>query len=396
MANIFRFASVTYGRPLGINDEDCNVEMPLDTQESPFFEEHHQSRAESPICYSSYQRELNRLYLIASPMIEVIFGFRTIGANKHISGDCYATEIMAVTEKLWHWRRHLPPHLQLSLSTDCPPNLPTPSKVHHLQALSLQLTFDNLLIIIHRRFLAQQVDHLFEIPPEHSSNAGVSSNLSPLEQSSPFHAISSDSPYFRPQMSSTEQWWNAALRTSKVTEMPQLAQLATDGHLVAFLAINLFNSAIVMAVLALSDPLSDRAQEVKRTITRIFRLQELLGKKTTLSVQSNGVLKDVIHMLLRREEEAMLAPVVTSKRRIPGNNDQTTASLEMPSISVEDTLRLPIQLPLASTSNSPRDEPPVPVGRALRLNESLASVQRGKYGFDLSFCALCFDTSCIL
>jgi hypothetical protein len=195
-------------------------------------------------------------------------------------------------------------------------------------------------------------------------------------------------------MSSTEQWWDAALRTSKVTEMPQLAQLATNTHLVAFLAMNLFHSAIVMAVLALSDPLSDRAQEVKRTITRIYRLQELLGKKTKLSMQSNIILKDVIHMLLRREADAMLAPVVAPQAPQPGtagDGQKTPTPPEASLMSVEDTLRLPIQLPLGTVnSRLHRDaQQHSTADMALRLNESLASLQRGKVAFQVLTLTAC-------
>jgi hypothetical protein len=132
------------------------------------------------------------------------------------------------------------------------------------------------------------------------------------------------------------------------------------------LAINLFNSAIVMAVLALSDPLSDRAQEVKRTITRIFRLQELLGKKTQLSMQSNVVLKDVIQMLLRREADAIF-----------GESDITRSHAGTALMSVEDTLRLPTQLP----SNGHHRPQHNTVDRMQRVHESMASVQRGELFF---------------
>jgi hypothetical protein len=159
--------------------------------------------------------------------------------------------------------------------------------------------------------------------------------------------------------------------------MPQLAQLATDSHLVAFLAINLFNSAIVMAVLALSDPLSDRAQQVKRTLTRILRLQELLGRKTQLSVQSNNVLKDVIYMLLRRETDAMLAPIVVQDRSTNANEasvpNEHTANL----MSVEETLRLPIHLPMTAPQSQDVRRQHSTAARAMRLNESLTSVQQG-------------------
>lgn len=374
-----RFASVTYGRPLGINDKDCNVTQPVDTSESPYFKASSPSRADFSICYSSYQRELNKLYLIASPIIETVFGLQTVASDQRMTGQQYSTQIMEVTERLWTWRRSLPPHLLLDLGSDCQPNHSDTSRVHQLQALALQLTFDNLLIIFHRPLLAQQVDHLIKNQPETGVRASHSpSNLSFAAVSSPLQAQNANSPLSRYQMSSTEQWWDAALRTSKVTEMPQLAQLATDTHLVAFLAINLFHSAIVMAVLALSDPLSDRAQEVKRIITRIFRLQELLGKKTKLSMQSNFILKDVIHMLLRREADAMLAPVATSQPRPAGDGHRTPTPSDVPLMSVEDTLRLPIQLPLGTVNSGLHSRQHSTADRVLRLNESLASLQRGR------------------
>jgi hypothetical protein len=374
-----RFASVTYGRPLGINSKDCNVTQPVDASESPYFKANRPSRVDFSICYSSYQRELNKLYLIASPIIETVFGLQAVASSQRMTGQQYSTQIMEVTERLWIWQRSLPAHLLLDLSSDCEPNHSNTSRVHRLQALALQLTFDNLLIIFHRPLLAQQVDLLIRNQPENGQGATHSpSDLSYTAVSSPFHAQSANSPLSRCQMASTEQWWDAALRTSKVTEMPQLAQLATDTHLVAFLAINLFHSAIVMAVLALSDPLSDRAQEVKRTITRIFRLQELLGKKTKLSMQSNIILKDVIHMVLRREADAMLAPVVASQAQPPGDGQKAPTPSDAPLMSVEDTLRLPIQLPLGMANSGLHVQQHSTADRVLRLNESLASLQRGE------------------
>jgi hypothetical protein len=286
---------------------------------------------------------------------------RAVGSSERSAGPQYTNQIIEVTEKLWAWRRRLPPHLLLDLGSDCRTDESRTFRVHQLQALSLQLTFDNLLIIFHRPLIAKQVNNLIRHQPE-NNHAAVASPASLSHAESPFFATTATSPLSRTHISSTEQWWDAALRTSKVTELPRLSQMATDTHLVAFLAINLFNSAIVMAVLALSDPLSDRAQEVKRTITRIFRLQELLGKKTQLSMQSNVVLKDVIQMLLRREADAMF-----------GSSDLLTNQSGAPLMSVEDTLRLPMQLPLGEHQRPQQNM----AERIQRVNESLASVQRG-------------------
>jgi hypothetical protein len=357
------FASVTYGRPLGINDKDCNVSTPADIFESPSFTEDSTLGPDSSICYSSYQRELNRLYMIASPIIETIFGIRTVGLNKRVMGNSYTTDIMEVTVRLWEWRQQLPAHLLLHLDRDYEQDPSPTSRVHSLQALALQLTFDNLLIIIHRPFLAQQVDQLFKSQSTNEQDSAIPT---------------SDSSNTITPSSSSEQWWNAAVRTSKITEMPELAKVAINSHLVAFLAINLFNSAIVMVVMALSDPLSNRAQEVKRTITRIFRLQELLGKRSTLSMQSNIVLKDIIHMLLRREAEAMLAPVAPPNNQVAKHVHERNMTTDSAFISVEDTLRLPLQSFMGTNGSFHGDQNHITADRVMRFNESLASVQKGK------------------
>lgn len=51
-------------------------------------------------------------------------------------------------------------------------------------------------------------------------------------------------------------------------------------------------------------------------------------------------------MLLRREADAMLAPVYASETQTVEDDDRTVARPQTPLMSVEETLRLPIQLPL--------------------------------------------------
>ncbi|XHG03409.1 hypothetical protein AWENTII_006717 [Aspergillus wentii] len=361
-----RFASITYGRPLGINDKDCNVSMPLDVLENPSFVS---TETESQsICYSAYQRELNELYLIASPALEPVFGSRA-SSEKHWSGDMYVSLIKTVTSQLHRWRHRLPRHLVLDLEKDFSPGGTLSSRAHVLQALALQLTFDNLCVVLHRPFLAQQVDHLSATQDTPSDHAGESTpinvnNTSSSEQDLRSKALSS--------RLNSDPWWSAAVRTARVTDLPILAQLATDSHLVAFLAINLFNAAIVLSIIAISDPLSDTAQVMKRTITRIFRLQDLLGKRSTLSKQSTSVLKNVINMLLTRESQAMLAPVTGPE---PDMSDQIVPAPECSLMSVEDTLRLPLDVasgPFDTLEGSSIQHNP---NRSTRLNEGLSSFQ---------------------
>ncbi|PYH88515.1 hypothetical protein BO71DRAFT_338686 [Aspergillus ellipticus CBS 707.79] len=353
-----RFASITYGTPLGINDKDCNLGMPVDFYENPSFTPA-VGRPVPICCYSPYQRELNRLYLMVSSALETIFGSRTSRSSQELVGDTYVTMVKQATENLQTWRQSLPSHLVLNLNEDYRPGGQPGSKAHALQALSLQLTYDNILIVLHRPLLARQVNHLS------TSLSPARTDLdSPASQSADIPQVDT---------ASSDFWRKAAVRTARVTELPVLAQLATESHLVAFLAINLFHAAVVLAVTALSQPLSDAAQEVKRTMTRILRLQDLLGRRSALSRQSTLVLKKIVTMLLRRESAAMLAPLTNTTVDLDPRQVPPDPSLR----SVEDTLRLPLDATL-DLSDSVVGGGPTDVSRANRLNESLTSVQHGR------------------
>ncbi|KAB2575286.1 putative transcriptional regulatory protein [Lasiodiplodia theobromae] len=360
-----RFASITYGRPLGINEKDCNVSMPADVLEDPSFKYSSSSGANTLIHYSAYQRELNTLYQIASPMIEAIFGTRGGEAASQSDRAAMVTEI---DKQLRDWHQRLPPHLVLDLNNDTRVDSLAEARAHRLQALSLQLTYDNIVIVLHRPFFAQQVHYLTRVLPVNLQGSTPSTYAADTPQS-----------MVMPGSFSSETWWNAAVRTSRVTELPNLAQLATETHLVAFLAINLFNSAIVMVVCALSDPLSDRAQEAKRNITRIYRLQELLGYRSKLPMQSSVILQDVIRVLLNREAEAMLTSVIMPPAQSQPEQD---AALSMASHgrsrTVEDTLRLPLDIPSTTVESAGvmGDTQTESSREAARLNGGLASVQR--------------------
>ncbi|PYH43666.1 fungal specific transcription factor domain-containing protein [Aspergillus saccharolyticus JOP 1030-1] len=364
-----RFASITYGTPLGINDKDCNLGMPADIYENPSFSVPGSERSVS-VCYSPYQRELNRLYLIASPALEIIFGSRTSRTSQDLVRDCFVTLVQETSEKLHSWRHCLPSHLILDLQQDFCASGEQSSKAYALQALSLHLTYDNILIVLYRPLISRQVDHLWM------------SNLSPgIEDlcSNSFASAAAPNSHRRtPILASTansDLWMKAAIRTSRITELPVLAQLATDSHLVAFLAINLFNAAVVLAVMAISEPLSDAAQEVKRTMTRILRLQELLGKRSALSRQSTQVLKKVVTMLLRRESAAMLAPFAETSTFMEYDTNPDRNMPGLPPMSVEETLRLPLKATLDMVDPLIGSQGSSNLGRASRVNESLTSVQ---------------------
>ncbi|UNI22173.1 hypothetical protein JDV02_008086 [Purpureocillium takamizusanense] len=382
-----RFASICYGRPMTINDEDCDVEMPTEFAEYPYFmqESMDQHRRDRGIVYSRYQTELSTLYRIASPALRQIFGFLSPRLSKQRFETEYASLASEVTAKLFAWRDQLPPQLVLDLDRDYrPENSDTQLRAHLLQSLSLQLTFDNLLIVLYRPFLARQVDHLsmesanlHDSPLQHALLSRNSPEPCASDSVSP-HASGNDQ-IVNHAIGRSEYWLNAAMGTTRITELPNLAGLAKDSHLITFMAINVFHAGIVLILLALSDPLSDRAQRLKRIVSRVLHLQQEMGEQSALSRQSGMVLQNLVALLVKREGDAMLgrlAPATAQGRDGRGGlarHEQMATSA--PTLSTAHPRPDEAQDP-GSGFFSPVDGQVWPnVGVAQRLNESLASVQ---------------------
>lgn len=359
--------------------------MPAEFTESPFFRPDAAHKDTVGVCYSPYQRELTKLYLITSPALKKIFGSLSARSTCQYFDSEHRLLINNVTQRLSSWRRHLPSELCLDLKRDyTPASTGWSTRACLLQSLSLQLTFDNLLIVLHRPFLARQIENLSLSSP--GPNGSVSEMISPsashtvpqtLASRASIHSSHGDQDPRVEASAISEHCWDAAVRTASVTELPQLTQLATDSHLVAFIAMNLFNAAIVLILVALSDPLSDQAQAVKRPITRVFRLEELLGLRSSLSSQSSVVLKNLIRLLLRRESEAMIGPAA------PPSGVVNNAVVTLPHGDVDSSCALPeracpaqsesvIDILVHGTEQGHGSDPSF----AERLNQSLASVQQ--------------------
>ena len=306
--------------------------------------------------------------MIASPLIKTIFGLRISTKGKESFASRYKSLMEDINQTLTFWCDQLPPHLRFNFDYDIPGDAPLEQKVYHRQALSLQLTYDNILIILHRPILAQQVDSLCKTYP--SSGQDVDETWASATASTRASSVQS-----------SQQWWEAAVRISSVTKLPNTARLATDSHLVGFLAIILFNSAIVMVVYALSDPLSDRAQEAKRNLTRIFRLVDLLGKRSSLSRQSSVILQDVIQLLLDQESQAMLGP-----RDEEEKSNNIIPSFTGTQAPFEDALLEPLPVNQSHSGYSTDMPSNAVLDEVLRLNESLNFVQKGM--FNMMYSAL--------
>jgi hypothetical protein len=246
------------------------------------------------VCVSPYQSQLNTVYQITSPLLENIYGIR-YSTDSNLRSQM-PDMISKIDELMQAWQRDLPPHLNLEQHGDICLTSSTEEKMHRLQALSLQLTYDNLMIVIHRPLLADQ------------SRKRSRTRKSNQQQDITRDALPGELQYANSiDDTSFQRCLNSALRISRVQQSKRnLIALARKTHLVSFLGMNLFTSSVVMFICALSDTLSDVAQEAKRGMARNLKMLKLLSSDGSLSMQCSMILEDLVQMIVDKEKDAML------------------------------------------------------------------------------------------
>ncbi|RDW74209.1 hypothetical protein BP5796_07651 [Coleophoma crateriformis] len=272
----------TWDRPFGINDKDCNVAMPSEILENVHFD---QLLQPSHVCLSTYQSQLNLVYQIASPLLEDIYGMRT--SHDTMLSSTLPEMLATANSALRDWELALPPHLCLDQLNDLTFHSTTEKKMHSLQAMSLQLTYDNLMIVLNRPMLADR-DYIRQ-----RTAAG--------DLTSPESHISEDM-----RETSFKRCFKSAIRISNLRHKQNLFSLARTTHLVSFLGMNLFTASVVLFICALADTLSDTAQEAKRGLRRTLQMQKALANYASLSMQCSTILEDLIQLILKKEMEEML------------------------------------------------------------------------------------------
>lgn len=185
--------------------------------------------------------------------------------------------IERIHTKLLIWWRDLPQSLRLGTYEGG--STPAGSPLLPMQALALQLTYDNIQIVLHRSVAFQ---------PHAAASVLAHTNISA-----------------NPTMCavSREQLLESALRTSDVYKFPNLLLACRKTHAAMHVGICLFTAGVVLCALAFSDPLSTTSQNAKRGVMNILRLQHnhALGE-TLLSTQSLKIIEELVAAVMRSEQ----------------------------------------------------------------------------------------------
>jgi hypothetical protein len=282
-----RYGALTYGTNNSIQHSKCQVELPQnidDTLEScPGIGSYEvmEDGLSQRVTTLSYQRFKFRLYRIAEPIMKDVYFSDRRSAREVIS------RIQAINAQLLEWQSSVPPELDLR-------NVARYSVTHsrqyqslrvfQVQALALQLAYDNIQLVLHRPLLFHVKGSLLK---------------SPLNMPEMMDEISED--VRRVSSISKEVCWKAATRTSCIDQVPEVLKRSRNCHVAGYTGVQTFTAGFVLGIFALSKPLSAQAQEAKRAIGRLIKMPRQFGYRMAISDQTENILQRLLRVILDQE-----------------------------------------------------------------------------------------------
>lgn len=249
-----------------------------------------------PVTIFSYQRYKFKLYQIASRIMAELYFYN----SSDLSTAGKKTEMF--NQELISWYEDLPSELRYAgngseLSLDTGAFDGETKVVFDLQALALQLAYDNIQILLHRPLLQYPtITHETTRPPGACSS--TSSKHSP--------DVRSLSPQENAMLAKSKaQCLESALRTSEIRL--STVEAAKHTHALSYIGIHMFTAGMVLSIVALSQPLSDAAHEAKSAIARIVSANAAIKNKTLLSAQSEEVMRNLMRLILEKEMEVIFS-----------------------------------------------------------------------------------------
>ncbi|KAK9236135.1 fungal-specific transcription factor domain-containing protein [Lipomyces kononenkoae] len=409
--NYDRFAAMSYGRPLGIHDDDCDVELPTVANAYPsrgkssylmVEDDIKESAGGEPVTLLTYQVCKLQFYIILGEIISKLYRQGSRGIAKHakkfehaelesdrfgpasqLSVDYLVSTIQCLEVKLKQWYDQVPDLLKLHDDGSPTPNessnddededdiiIPDDDDANSYsmsvkarrarikrdifsnQAILLQVQFDNAMIILHRPLLA------YQHPPQ-----------------SPLWNPSSPDPFSQ----SANACWQAALRTSRLATHSAFTKVQY-GHGVAFVGIQLFTAGVLLSVFGSSEPLSQRALESKRGLSRIIQMQKALKVKIIVADQSFRILENLARVVVQKEMEKILSggPYADNNPENASDNVAGVAKDDDHRSAAVMLTRLSYHLNNGRDSSTDKSPPTLDAVENQTFNESLLNLERGK------------------
>ncbi|KAL3600041.1 hypothetical protein FPOAC2_04270 [Fusarium poae] len=265
-----KYAAVAFGRPCIIDDSDCQVEMVSDIELSGVTH----VPAQPLILYHQHKFRL----------------YRIMGAFLGRKRQPKTFEsIDTIHQRMLQWKRDLPENLTLRSQLSADPNEVEPTKIH---AMSLQLTYDNLQIILHRTAVFNNLDEIYDSLTNRST--------------------------------SLQQIFTSAMDTSELSQHPRILDACRRTHADIHVGITIFTAGVVLCAICLSQPLTEMGSRAK---TGVMHITRMCRQTTTSGVysgqlvaeQSLGIIDSLVEVILQQENG-----LITGRKGYRGlSNSQT-------------------------------------------------------------------------
>lgn len=233
------------------------------------------------------------LYRIAAPIC------RDMYARKDRARSDLISQVDEIHKQLIEWERTIPAELRLTSFPRYTPGQSSSkvSKIFQVQALALQISYDNIQLLLHRPMLSFLGRH------------SRSSRSKPHNTGTSEKSISSESAFdLEVAQTSKQQCWASAMRTSMLVENTEVWEAASKSPLGSHIGMLAFTAGVMLATFALSNPLSSQAQDAKHGIARIIRLPTLEGYSAPpIWPQSTRILETLLRLILAEEMKALLS-----------------------------------------------------------------------------------------
>jgi len=267
------------------NIEDMSLTCPgFDSQET------YEGVTVGPVTVFSYQRFKFRLYRIASAITKNIY------LSNGVTLKDVVREIKCINQRLIRWEKCIPPELRpepLKLLTTDERSRGT-MRIFQLQALVLQLSYDNVQLVLHRPLLTMNKVPRWPLAVDATTRDTADDGIDAADEVNDMIK------------SSKCRCWISSLRTSTMGDYPEYLVASRSTYGAAYTGIQSFTSGVVLGIFALSDPLSDQAHQAKRALSKIIKLPKLHQYRTTVSDQCGQILEELLRLILAEEMKALL------------------------------------------------------------------------------------------
>ncbi|KAM3565281.1 hypothetical protein ARSEF4850_001463 [Beauveria asiatica] len=244
-----KYFAIAFGRPCIVDDSDCNVGMISQVGSA-----HSNTSLDGNLSFHNCKF---RLYRIMGQFL---------GRRRQMDQK---STVQSIHEELTHWRNQLPSQLRIESYRDMPPGQELP--IPQMQAIALQLMYDNLQIVLHRTVAFGQGSKVQNTPEG---------------------------------LFSLRHLMQAALRTSELHAFPNSLHAMRRTHASMHIGITLFTAGIVLCIAALSQPLSDTSQKAKSGVMHIIRAcKDSADPQNVGSRQSIAVLERLVAVMLQHENQ---------------------------------------------------------------------------------------------